>query len=90
MLKPDDERKGLHLLSKSLVLLDGFFSMGDAIIMIRSEYTRTWFCRIMLVELFNEFVSMCEVCRGNPLIFFSSTFITHPLGHESNGQRDGQ
>ena len=90
MLKPDDERKGLRLLSKSLASLDGFFSMGDAIVMIGSEYTGTWFCRITLVELLNEFVSMREVRRGDPLIFFGGTFVTHPSGRESDGRRDGQ
>ena len=41
------------------------------------------------MKLLNEFVSMHEVCSSGPLIFFVGTFVTHPSGHESNGQRDG-
>ena len=39
---------------------------------------RTGFSGILLMELFKELFCMGEVGGSSPLIFFVSTFITHP------------
>ena len=40
---------------------------------------RTGFSGIMLMELFKELFCVGEVGGSSPLIFFVSTFITHPV-----------
>jgi hypothetical protein len=46
--------------------------------MIGSEMIGTGFCGILLVEILNNILSMFKVRGGEPLIFFISSFITHP------------
>ena len=47
--------------------------------MVGSEMIRTGFSGIMLMELFKELFCVGEVGGSSPLIFFISTFITHPV-----------
>ena len=47
--------------------------------MVGSEMIRTGFSGISLMELFKELFCVGEVGGSSPLIFFVSTFITHPV-----------
>ena len=69
------QRKELHLVSELCV---SFLVSGSMSGMVRSEMIRTGFSGIMLMELFKELFCMGEVGGSSPLIFFVSTFITHP------------
>ena len=68
-------RKGLRLVSELCV---SFLVLGSTSSMVRSEMIRTGFSGIMLMELFKELFCVGEVGGSSPLIFFISTFITHP------------
>jgi hypothetical protein len=67
---------GLHLTSRGFELL---FVLGDTCGVIRSEMIGTGFSGILLVEFLNNILSMFKVRGSEPLIFFVSSFITHPL-----------
>ena len=54
-------------------------SSSGAGLVIRSEDVGAGFCGVTLVEFFNEFVGVCEVCGGGPLEFLVGSFVTHPL-----------
>jgi hypothetical protein len=66
---------GLCLTSRGFELL---FVSGDTCGVIRSEMIGTGFSRISLVEFLNNILSMFKVRGSEPLIFFVSSFITHP------------
>ena len=46
--------------------------------MVWSKMIGTGFFGITLMELFNDFFGMSEVCSREPLKFFVGTFISHP------------
>ena len=66
---------GLHLITTFKLL----FVLSKVGGVVWSKMIRTGFCRIMLMELFNDFFSVSEIGSGEPLIFFVSTFISHPV-----------
>jgi hypothetical protein len=66
---------GLRLTSRGFELL---FVSGDTCGVIGSEMIGTGFSGISLVEFLNNILSMFKVRGSEPLIFFVSSFITHP------------
>ena len=60
-------------------LCASFLVSGSASGMVGSEMIRTGFSGITLMELFKELFCVGEVGGSSPLIFFVSTFITHPV-----------
>jgi len=54
------------------------FMLSKARGVVWSKMIGTRFFRITLMELFNDFFGVSEICSGEPLIFFVGTFISHP------------
>ena len=75
VLKPKDKKEGLRLVSERCA---PFPVLGNTSSMVGSKMIRTGFSGITLMELVNELFCVGEVGSSSPLIFFVSSFITHP------------
>ena len=73
-----ERREGLRLISKLLASASGSLASSNSIFMVRGELIGTGFGGIALMKFLNDFISMCEVGGGGPLILFVGTLIAHP------------